>query len=1822
MLPFNNRSFTRTLLIFLVALLVAVFCGLKYRAVVTAKEGISNSIISLSSDVASAIMTKTKSASFFAAQQTTGCSSPSFQDATYYNTPGTDLVRIVTGDFNGDTSPDLAVATGSANSISVRLNNGKGEYGAEIFVGVGSYAHKVATGDFNGDGRADLAIAAGAGIGISLSNPNGGFAPMVLYRVGNTPVFVAVGDFNGDGKADLASSNYFSDDISVLLGNGNGTFSQAISTAVGDTPLGLAIGDFNGDSKADLVVANSLSDNISMLLGDGKGNFPSRQNIAVTSKPDNVAVGDFNKDNKLDFAVTNAFAGQIDVLLGDGLGGVSTKTILKFGVSLRGIVTTDFNSDGAIDLLVADYSLNLVWLLIGDAKGAFTPTVGYSSARDTYTVAVDDLNKDNKPDIIVGGRNRVSVALGLARGGVTAKANYSGNAPRGVAIGDFNRDGKLDFAVANETANDISLFLGNGTGEFDKPASVNVGAGQYAIVARDFNADGNLDLAVCSIGSDSVLVRLGDGQGSFGALQTYKVGNAPTYITAGDVTGDGKIDLITSNGDSNSLSILPGNGTGGFGQPISLLVGRNPHGVAAGDFNGDGKADLAATSDTPGNEITVYLSNGTGGFTGPTKFVSQTNPHEIIAVDLNADSKTDLAVTNWDSGTVSVFLGNGDGSFKAPAYYQLASNPHSLVAVDLNGDEKLDLAVTKFESFSLSILLGKGDGTFGTAIDTLAGIRPRGLAVGDFDSNGSADLVVANLSSNNTTVLLNACTAFKNTSPRITVATLSREQGAMGAVFSIAAVSDDESLAGGLIVTANPPAGISITDIKNTNGNVTAKVAADCAAKLGDNQVVLTMSDSRATATANLIVNVTENKPPSAGAYADTFIAKVGETTVITPTIKPTDNGSIKSITATAQNFTGTFSANPTTGNITVTNPGPMGEYTVNVTVEDNCGAKAITQFKLNVAFAPDLQVTLQKPPIDIVTDTNFSLSWTLKNGGNQRAGTPFVDRVVLSSQPIPQVFNVLADFPFTQPLDPSQSVTRTQIINIPRSKVVADGNYYLIVMTDADNAIKEGAGENNNFHAVPVKIRRSLLPDLVVVPNSITAPKPPDNARFDQEIIVSWKVKNMGNGATNSAGWNDWVHLSSDDIPELEDPFRIAIQNPTYLAPGEEYASSATIRIPRGLVGTYKVVVYADGGPFFDDNRAWNLIEENEKNNRNSASFQIEIPILPDLQVTAVTAPEETRTGDKMFVSWRIENKGTGNTPPDQMVWEDLIYLSKDTKFDPAEDRLVGSRKHEAGLNNNNNNSYTVVSHVVEVPGNIAGDYYVFVFADGNNTLYEFDKENNNVAYDNRRTVRILATPLDLTAEWITVPTDSAAARQINVKWKVTNLGPNPSKVNWVDTIYLSPDDTPDPKTDKALGSVAYNSILEPTRNYEANANVSLTACITGRYYLYVYTDSGNNEFEFNRDYDAEANNFSKLQPVQITALPPDLQITSLTNDATGNASQPFNLSYTVTNTGIGATVETQWNDNVYLSPTQTFDEKTALLAGTISRIGDVLSNNSYIRSTSVTIPLRAQGDYFVFLKTDADNRVEECGGETNNLTLSPVKINVRNNLPDFTVTSIQPVGNLLSGQMVTLNWTVSNAGTTNALNQSWSDAVFFSPTNSLNGATRLATVNKTGPLNIGASYPNQAKVTIPVIAAPGTYYLIVQADSSDAVFEGQREDNNTNFIALPITIPPTDLAVTSVDAQDQGFSGQFINVKWTVMNNGTQAPYVSSWTDYVYLSADQIFDPATDLSIGHLPHNGALAAGAKYDTNLDVRIPPGLTGPFLSSCKRIATVRSPTTI
>src|SRR5262245_63829101 len=95
----------------------------------------------------------------------------------------------------------------------------------------------------NGDGVPDLAVANGMSNSVSvlLGNGDGSFQAARNFGAGRAPYSAVAGDFNGDGLLDLAIANSASDDVSVLLGNGDGSFQTARSFGAGSVPICAAV---------------------------------------------------------------------------------------------------------------------------------------------------------------------------------------------------------------------------------------------------------------------------------------------------------------------------------------------------------------------------------------------------------------------------------------------------------------------------------------------------------------------------------------------------------------------------------------------------------------------------------------------------------------------------------------------------------------------------------------------------------------------------------------------------------------------------------------------------------------------------------------------------------------------------------------------------------------------------------------------------------------------------------------------------------------------------------------------------------------------------------------------------------------------------------------------------------------------------------------------------------------------------------------------------------------------------------------------------------------------------------------------------------------------------------------------------------------------------------------------------------------------------------------------------------------------------------------------------------------------------------------------
>ncbi|UCD83376.1 MAG: VCBS repeat-containing protein, partial [Deltaproteobacteria bacterium] len=737
-------------------------------------------------------------------------------------TAGTRPYDVAVGDFNSDGIQDLAVANYNSNNVSVFQGNGNNGQGDGTFAPADNYnvmsaPRNVAVGDFNSDGIQDLAVTNYSSNTVSIlqgsgsnGQGNGTFAPAENYNAGSGPFGLVVGDFNSDGIQDLAVTNYSNQRVSILLGNGrngqgDGTFILDNNYLVGTGPIAISVGDFNSDGIQDLAVVNLSTNNVSILRGNGSngqgnGTFSLIGNSNVGFGPRGISTGDFNSDGIQDLAVANFSDNNVSILRGNGSNGQGDGTFslignYNVGTGPWGISTGDFNSDGIKDLAVTNYSSNNTSILLGNGSngqgtGTFTLDNNYLVGTSPIAVSVGDFNSDGIQDLAVAnyGSNNISILLGdgsnwQGDGTFGPLGNYTtGDRPISISKGDFNSDGINDLAVANYGANNVGIFLGNGSdgqgdGTFTFDNNYSAGSGPYGVLVGDFNSDGIQDLAVTNYGGGNVSILRGNGfngqgDGTFSLTGNYGAGSNPRDISLGDFNSDGIQDLAVVSYGSGNVSILRGNGFNGQGNGTftsagSYPAGSGPMGISVGDFNSDAIQDLAVTNYSS-NTVSILQGSGSNGqgdgtFTSSGSYSVVASPWDITVGDFNSDAIQDLAAANSDNNNVNILQGDGsngqgDGSFTLTGPFSAGTGARDITVDDFNSDGIQDLAVTNNGGSNVSILLGNGSNGQGNGSFTLdnnytVGSGPWGISVGDFNSDGIQDLAVVNYNSDSISIL-------------------------------------------------------------------------------------------------------------------------------------------------------------------------------------------------------------------------------------------------------------------------------------------------------------------------------------------------------------------------------------------------------------------------------------------------------------------------------------------------------------------------------------------------------------------------------------------------------------------------------------------------------------------------------------------------------------------------------------------------------------------------------------------------------------------------------------------------------------------------------------------------------------------------------------------------------------------------------------------------------------------------------------------------------------------------------------------------------------
>lgn len=861
-------------------------------------------------------------------------------------------------------------------------------------------------------------------------------------------------------------------------------------------------------------------------------------------------------------------------------------------------------------------------------------------------------------------------------------------------------------------------------------------------------------------------------------------------------------------------------------------------------------------------------------------------------------------------------------------------------------------------------------------------------------------------------------------------------------------------------------------------------------------------------------------------------------------------------------------------------------------------------QFNYNV---PDLQVSSTSTPFEVDSDTPFAMEWTDLNAGNRNAGA-FTDKVYFSIDNQVGADVEIGSFALTGGLNANSTAERIQNVTIPTNALTQTGNYFVYVRTDANSNIDEGEQENNNIRFHPVRVRRLLRPDLRVT--NITAP---NASFFDQTIQVQWTVTNSGQGPTNSPQWKDKVFLHT---AETNNGTYLVAQTSsiTALNSSESYIASATFKIPRGYNGTYIFTVQTDA------DRALN--EENTANNTLTRPIQINVPPLPDLIVENVQVPvAEAFGGQELLVSYTIRNQGTATANG----WRDRVYLSRDTTLNFSQDRLIFTREPDGTSNLGANQTRTLTTRnplpgneippeftTMRLPTDASGLWYVFIVTDYNNTIYEFTNENNNTNYDSVQPgapINILVTPPDLVVEnQMTAPNSATSGQAFQVGFTVKNQGAFNASAFLYHAVYLSTDQTFD-GSDTLLGSVRDENSFPPGSEHPFTMNVGLPNCLgNGTFYLFAVADWGNRQFELDPNFDAEANNASPPKQIQITTVPPDLQVSDVQFSPITQPGQSVTVNWTVSNTGTGAAVG-NWNDRIILRSTNPQIPAQTLLD--VQRTGGLASGATYTQTRTLTLPAYMQGEYYFSVIADNSGNVTECGTSENNNQTNSTNFTVQNNLPDLVIDAVTAPSGAVVGDSFNVEWTGRNTNSPMPLNsQAWSDSVYLSTNQTLSNDDRYiggATNNLI--LGVDQTYQKQVQVSTGNIS-PGNYYILVATDSGRNIYEGATnttpETNNVRASgAITLTTPDVDLQAGNVSVAPPFYSGTNLTVSWTVTNFGASPTLGANWSDYVILSRDGIVDP-NDKILGYLPRSGVLAGGASYNTSSSFTIPNGLTGDY----------------
>lgn len=760
--------------------------------------------------------------------------------------------------------------------------------------------------------------------------------------------------------------------------------------------------------------------------------------------------------------------------------------------------------------------------------------------------------------------------------------------------------------------------------------------------------------------------------------------------------------------------------------------------------------------------------------------------------------------------------------------------------------------------------------------------------------------------------------------------------------------------------------------------------------------------------------------------------------------------------------------------------------------------------------------------------------------------------------------------------------------------------------------------GISDNFFYKRINIQVPPLADIqvplvvAVVDNSNPdlAPSPLNNAGLasssafysGKTVKVTATIANKGGADINGTYISNVLYISS--TPKLGDGKSVRLSSHSMnlnAKAGEAATDEFSATIPYDWYGDTYFIVDADVNDA--------VYELANTANNSGVSDLINTLLTPsaDFEPYNVSVPSNISSGKSFDVSYAVRNVGPG--VPFANSWKDKIYISsKNTGLDGTAKQIGAFTQNGAYISTADGYKYQgddyKVNRSVNVSGLQPGTYYIYIKVDADNSVLEYDGEENNIIMS--KAVQ-LSDP-DLTVELVSVSEETLSTDdKVAITWKLKNTGTaDILNASITDGFYVSSNASG--SNPISLGSVT--NVVSISAGGEKTLRTNLTipknSQLNGTRYIYVKTNIHNNIAESSIANNTSASVSKQFvyveDPATVVVNGTNLTVLSLSVPSISTPGDKLSLSYIVKNTGTFA-IDKDVEQKLYISKSNYFDSSARALpvTGSLPSTNGLEGGNSVSANVNITIPSDMKGgQYYIHVVVNNNKALTEKKYDDNQVK-SPVYVN--GNLPDITVSDLVVPTTVMTSEKTTLSWTLNNIGTW--VSEPVVCNVYLSNDANFSNDDKLLTSVRSGKLEKNSSEEMKADIEL-ADDVVGQRYIIVRANNSDA--DETNPDNN--IIAQQFTVkqsPLPDLAISDLTTEGTLRGGQAMTIKAKVSNVGDSQTHSDKWTEVFYLSEGYNLDVNNAILLGSKTHVGVLDKDASYDIAGTFTIPQSVKGYYV---------------